>query len=100
MDGFPYVNRCPSGLYFDDISKFCTFKNEARCGPIATSKLNKYRNKNFFKNVLTFVAPAPITEPPIDLAKRCDPGNCELPYCFCSKDGTLIPGGLEAEDVS
>lgn len=46
-----------------------------------------------------FVAPAPITEPPVDLAKRCDPGNCELPYCFCSKDGTLIPGGLEAEDV-
>ncbi|KAJ8973861.1 hypothetical protein NQ317_016873 [Molorchus minor] len=37
VDGYPYVNRCPSGLYFDDISKFCTFKNEARCGPIATN---------------------------------------------------------------
>lgn len=46
-----------------------------------------------------FIAPAPITEPPVDLAKRCDPANCELPYCFCSKDGTLIPGGLDAEDV-
>lgn len=39
MDGHPYVNRCPSGLYFDDISKFCTFKAEARCGPLASSKI-------------------------------------------------------------
>lgn len=35
------MNRCPSGLYFDDISKFCTFKNEARCGPVPTSKYNR-----------------------------------------------------------
>lgn len=46
------------------------------------------------------IAPAPITEAPVDLAKKCDPEECVLPYCFCSKDGTLIPGGLEAEDVS
>lgn len=39
VDGYPYVNRCPSGLYFDDISKYCTFKNEARCGPVPLSKL-------------------------------------------------------------
>lgn len=38
VDGYPYLNRCPSGLHFDDISKFCTFKNEARCGPIETSE--------------------------------------------------------------
>lgn len=38
VDGYPYLNRCPSGLHFDDISKFCTFRNEARCGPIETSK--------------------------------------------------------------
>jgi len=76
VDGHPYESRCPSNLYFDDISKFCTFKNEARCGPIATT-------------------PAPITEAPIDLAVKCDPANCDLPQCFCSKDGTLIPGGIE-----
>nr|XP_022914544.1 uncharacterized protein LOC111425024 [Onthophagus taurus] len=80
VDGYPYVNRCPSGLYFDDISKFCTFKNEARCGPIATT-------------------PAPITEPPTDLATKCDLSECQLPYCFCSKDGTIIPGGFDAEDT-
>ncbi|CAH0406911.1 unnamed protein product [Chilo suppressalis] len=80
VDGYPYLNRCPSGLYFDDISKFCTFKVEARCGPIATT-------------------PAPITEAPLDLALKCDPAECQLPYCFCSKDGTLIPGGIDPEET-
>ncbi|KYN02697.1 hypothetical protein ALC62_06497 [Cyphomyrmex costatus] len=80
VDGYPYLNRCPSGLHFDDINKFCTFKNEARCGPIETT-------------------PAPITEPPTDLAERCDTANCLLPYCFCSRDGTIIPGGLHPEET-
>lgn len=47
-----------------------------------------------------FIAPAPPTEAPIDLAKKCDHSECSLPYCFCSKDGTVIPGGLDAQDVS
>ncbi|KAG5890808.1 hypothetical protein JTB14_008249 [Gonioctena quinquepunctata] len=80
VDGYPYVNRCPSGLYFDDISKYCTFKNEARCGPIEST-------------------PGPVTEVPTDLATKCDPEKCQLPYCFCSKDGTLIPGGLDPEET-
>lgn len=49
---------------------------------------------------ISFSAPAPITETPTDLAERCDPANCELPYCFCSRDGTFIPGGLLAEEVN
>ncbi|CAK9825020.1 Chitin deacetylase 1 [Anthophora retusa] len=80
VDGYPYLNRCPSGLHFDDISKFCTFKNEARCGPIATT-------------------PPPVTEPPTDLAEKCDTANCQLPYCFCSRDGTIIPGGLHPDET-
>lgn len=27
-------------------------------------------------------------------AEPCDPSLCQLPECFCSKDGTLIPGNL------
>lgn len=80
VDGFPYLNRCPSGLYFDDINKFCNFKDEATCGPLPTT-------------------PPPKTDAPVDLAQRCDPAQCELPYCYCSKDGTLIPGDLELEKV-
>lgn len=80
VDGYPYMNRCPSGLYFDDIQKFCTFKDEARCGPIPTTI-------------------APITEAPLDNAQRCNPEECELPYCYCSKDGTSIPKDLSAEEI-
>jgi hypothetical protein len=32
-------------------------------------------------------------------AARCDYANCTLPNCFCSVDGTLIPGNLEANQV-
>lgn len=53
-----------------------------------------------YRCIASWIAPAPITEAPIDLAKKCDPAECVLPYCFCSKDGTIIPGGLQAEDVS
>ena len=28
-----------------------------------------------------------------------DYANCSLPDCFCSVDGTLVPGGLDPKDV-
>lgn len=32
-------------------------------------------------------------------APPCDPVVCVLPDCFCSEDGTYIPGDLPARDV-
>lgn len=32
-------------------------------------------------------------------APPCDPAVCVLPDCFCSEDGTTIPGSLPAKDV-
>ena len=32
-------------------------------------------------------------------APPCDYSNCTLPNCFCSSDGTLIPGGVLPADV-
>ena len=32
-------------------------------------------------------------------APECDPTQCNLPDCFCSADGTRIPGELEAQQV-
>jgi len=32
-------------------------------------------------------------------APPCDPAVCVLPDCFCSEDGTTIPGDLPAKDV-
>jgi hypothetical protein len=42
-------------------------------------------------------APAPVTDPPIDLAVKCELNECQLPHCFCSKDGTIIPGRIEPQ---
>jgi len=33
-DGTAFKNFCPTGLYWDDERKFCTYKNEAKCGPL------------------------------------------------------------------
>lgn len=32
-------------------------------------------------------------------APPCDTSQCVLPDCFCSEDGTVIPGDLPARDV-
>lgn len=32
-------------------------------------------------------------------APECDTSQCVLPDCFCSSDGTSIPGGLEANNI-
>jgi len=32
-------------------------------------------------------------------APPCDPAVCVLPDCFCSEDGTTIPGDLPVKDV-
>lgn len=32
-------------------------------------------------------------------AEPCDLSVCKLPECFCSKDGTLIPGHMEVNQV-
>ncbi|KAJ8726290.1 hypothetical protein PYW07_000988 [Mythimna separata] len=32
-------------------------------------------------------------------APDCDPNQCALPDCFCSADGTRIPGGIEVNQV-
>jgi hypothetical protein len=68
-------------------------------------RLQQVRNcdtfiRNIFSYIDLFTAVSPITEAPIDNAQRCDLSECQLPYCYCSKDGTNIPNSLSAEDVS
>jgi len=32
-------------------------------------------------------------------APACDPEKCKLPSCFCSEDGTAVPGNLDPKDI-
>merc|ERR1719225_1870326 len=85
VDFRPIKSFCPSGLYWDDVKKLCTYKSEAVCGPVAST------------------AAPPTTTPSPDKAARCpradEAAECELPWCYCSRDGTSIPGGLALEDT-
>ena len=62
---------CPAGLFWDDLDKICTYKENARCGPIANSERDKVK-KEIKKN-------------------PCDKQKCVLPYCFCSAKGNIPP---------
>ena len=67
--GAIFKSFCPNGLYWDDEKKICTYKEIARCGPLNETTKN----------------PMKIIQNP------CDQSQCDLPFCFCSKDGTSRP---------
>ncbi|KAF8787200.1 chitin deacetylase 1-like [Argiope bruennichi] len=81
---YPFAQNCPSSLYFDDVRKFCTRKTKQLvCGPVETPEVEPTEPPT----------PDPLSAPP------CDTSACVLPDCFCSSDGTLIPGGLEPTET-
>ena len=62
-----------SDLYFDDVLKYCTYKNEAQCGPVEVKKK--------------------VEDDPATRAPKCprDPDVCQLAnYCFCSRKGKIM----------
>ena len=78
-DGFhAYSQACPPSLYFDDKLKFCTFKTaQLQCGPVEEDEEQEKASTN--QDKLTI----------------CDKRACQLPNCFCSDEGTAIPGRLQ-----
>lgn len=48
---------------------------------------------------MIFFSPPKAVESDPNRAPECDPTQCSLPDCFCSADGTRIPGELEAVNV-
>lgn len=80
----PWQQTCPPGLYFDSKLKFCTFKTSSlTCGPVSDEEEVKQDEA---------------TQDAQDSLPTCD-ANCKLPDCFCSPDGTLVPGGLAPNQV-
>ena len=73
-----WSQTCPPSLYFDGKLKYCTFKSPSlTCGPVSeeeTKREEKERNQ--------------------DKLPACDPTQCQLPNCFCSEEGTSIPGQI------
>ena len=55
--------------FFAFFSRICTYKNEAKCGPLAPKKKEEVVIK----------------------VKQCDRRACQLPYCYCSRNGDESP---------
>lgn len=80
----PWQQVCPPGLYFDSKLKFCTFKTASlTCGPVSDEEEVKQDEA---------------TQDAQDSLPTCD-SKCKLPDCFCSPDGTTIPGNLAPNQV-
>lgn len=80
----PWQQTCPPGLYFDSKLKFCTFKTPSlTCGPVSDEEE---------------VRQDEATQEAQDSLPTCD-SNCKLPDCFCSPDGTQVPGNLQPNQV-
>uniref|UniRef100_A0A1B0FC31 Chitin-binding type-2 domain-containing protein n=1 Tax=Glossina morsitans morsitans TaxID=37546 RepID=A0A1B0FC31_GLOMM len=104
--------QCPSGLAFDIMKQTCDWK----------AKVNNCNEKEKPRKVKPILK----TDEPIcpegklscgdgeclekelfcnavdddpNRAPECDPTQCALPDCFCSADGTRIPGGIEPQQV-
>lgn len=54
-------------------------------------------NLVFLINLFGFFSTDAESDP--NRAPPCDPSVCVLPDCFCSDDGTTIPGDVPAKDV-
>lgn len=78
-----WSQTCPPSLYFDSKLKYCTFKTDTlTCGPIDEAEV-RAEERELSQEALP----------------TCNINQCQLPACFCTNDGTLIPNNMEPSTV-
>ncbi|XP_047493237.1 chitin deacetylase 1-like [Penaeus chinensis] len=126
LDGEVYEFKCSVGLLFDIDRQICDFKSKVfNCGthiqlttpkplldtdePICGYGEYACADKTCLPSELFCDGQVDCydgsdegwcdAENDPNAAPRCDYKNCTLPWCFCSRDGTLIPGNMEPAQV-
>ncbi|XP_049306369.1 chitin deacetylase 1 isoform X1 [Bactrocera dorsalis] len=120
LDGDVFEFKCSEGLLFDVVRQICDFKqNVDNCDITAEKQISKPLLEKGGCKDKTHLSCADGTCLPSEYfcdgsvdcpdesdegwcdmdndpnaAISCDMSKCHLPDCFCSKDGTLIPGQL------
>ena len=64
-----FLQLSDSDALFSFLCRICTYKNEAKCGPLKNVKK---------KPIVIEVDP-------------CNENQCQLPFCYCSRDGDIGP---------
>lgn len=90
------------------VSRLPTFATGASTAPTAPTKVAGAVRKNGFfvihslsllSSCIFFFFRSTDARNDPDGALPCDPGECHLPDCWCSKDGRTIPGNLTVSTV-
>ncbi|CAG0888418.1 unnamed protein product [Cyprideis torosa] len=118
--------RCPPGLYFDIEAQTCNWKNqvhncntknqERKAKPLLATD-EPLCQENYLACADSVCIPrkefcdgeencadgsdesqCDINNDP-NRAPVCNPEICRIPECFCSSDGTAVPGGLDPQSI-
>merc|ERR1712242_195861 len=91
--------RCPAGLAFDIYRQTCDWKAKVdNCDQLSKPNKALFCDEQVDCQDGSDENACDVDQDP-NRAPECDTATCQLPDCFCSPDGTRIPGNINPDQV-